>query len=290
MTRPATARALVELARPAHWIKNGFVLLPLLFGNALFEAAAVRGALLATLAFCLAASAVYAGNDVVDAAHDRRHPDKCNRPVARGALQARQALVFSALLAGLALALGWWTAPLLAAVLSLYLLLQVAYALLLKRIAYLDAIVVAAGFVLRIVAGGIGAAVPLTPWIVVMGFLLAFMLALGKRLGDLPFDQGGARVVRGYQRQPLEWALAALGGATFAAYVLYTLSPDVLARHGHHPLFLSTVWVAIGLARYLWLALRRGAGGDPSRLAWRDPVLRLAVAGWLVTLAIILYR
>lgn len=283
-------RALVELARPAHWIKNGFVLLPLLFGGGLLDADAARGALLATLAFCLAASAVYAGNDVVDAAQDRRHPDKCHRPVARGAVQPRHALLFSVALAIAALALGWLRTPMLAAVLGLYLLLQLAYTVALKRVAYLDATTVALGFVLRIVAGGVGAAVPLTPWIVVMGFLLALMLALGKRLGDLAFDQHGARLVSGYQRQPLEWLLAALGGATLSAYVLYTLSPDVLARHGQHPLIFSALWVALGLARYLWLALRRGAGGDPARLAWRDPVLRVAVAGWLLTLALILYR
>ncbi|MGA9421799.1 MAG: UbiA prenyltransferase family protein, partial [Rhodanobacteraceae bacterium] len=290
-TDPMRARALIDLARPAQWIKNGFVLLPVIFAQALFDARALVGALLATLAFCLASSAVYAGNDAVDAERDRRHPDKCRRPVARGAVTHRQALLFAAMLALLAFTVATFDGRALVVVLLSYLLLQAAYTLALKRVAYVDAVVVAAGFVLRIVAGGVGAGVPLTPWIVIMGFLLALMLALGKRHGDLVHaTDPRARAVRSYRRLPLEWALTAVGGATVSAYVLYTLSPQVLARHGHHPLIFSTPWVAVGLLRYLALVLRRGAGGDPSRLALSDPILLLAVGGWLLTLGVILYR
>jgi 4-hydroxybenzoate polyprenyltransferase len=284
-----SARALLELARPAQWIKNGFVLLPLVFAQALFDGLAARGALLATLAFCLASSAVYAGNDVVVAERDRHHPDKRARPVARGAVSPAAALVFAALLALAGLALAACGGRLLAGVLLAYLMLQLAYTLALKRVAYLDAAVVASGFVLRILAGGIGAGVPLTPWIVVMGFLLALLLALGKRHGDLVHAASEARATRTYRKLQLEWVLTGVGGATLMAYVLYTLSPQVLARHGHHPLIFSTPWVVLGLLRYLGLVLRRGAGGDPSRLALGDPVLLLAVFGWLVTLGVILY-
>ncbi|MGA9342509.1 MAG: UbiA prenyltransferase family protein [Rhodanobacteraceae bacterium] len=285
------ARDLFELARPAQWIKNGFVLLPVIFAQSLFDVHALAGALLAAVAFCLASSAVYAGNDVVDAERDRRHPDKCQRPVARGAVTRLSALGFAALVALLAIVVALFTNRTLATVIAVYLLLQVAYTLALKRVAYLDAMVVAAGFVLRIVAGGVGANVPLTPWIVVMGFLLAFLLALGKRHGDLVHATDlRARATHTYRRRSLEWVLTAVGGATLSAYVLYTLSPEVLARHGHHPLIFSTPWVALGLLRYFGLVLRRGAGGDPSRLALSDPILLLAVGGWLATLGVILYR
>jgi len=253
MVRGNTVRALLELARPEQWIKNGFVLLPLIFGQAAGEESALRGALLATLAFCFASSAV----------------------------------ILAAALAAAALALagygGGWT---LVSVLAGYLLLQVAYTLGLKQIAYIGAIAIAIGFVLRIVAGGVGAGVPLTPWIVALGFLLALMLALGKRHGDLVNERGDMR----YDRRVLERTLVVLGVATFASYVFYTLSPVVLARHGHHPLVFSTPWVALGLGRYLQVALRDGAGSDPSALAVSDPVLLLSVFGWLVTLGVILYR
>jgi 4-hydroxybenzoate polyprenyltransferase len=288
--RTDAVRALLELARPDQWIKNGFVLLPLIFAQAAGEGSALRGALLATFAFCLASSAVYAGNDVVDAERDRRHQIKCKRPVARGAVAPASALIFSACLVVAALALAAIGGGLtLVVVLGLYLLLQVGYTLSLKHVAYLGAIAIAAGFVLRIVAGGVGAQVPLTPWIVALGFLLALMLALGKRHGDLVNARGDVHSLL-YDRPALERILIVLGVATFAAYVAYTLSPAVLARHGHHPLVFSAPWVALGIGRYLKVALRDGAGSDPSALAVSDPVLLLSVTGWLVTLGVILYR
>jgi len=283
-------RALLELARPEQWIKNGFVLLPLIFGQAVGDPEALRGAILATLAFCLLSSAVYAGNDVVDAERDRNHPTKCRRPVARGAVTPAAALVFSGVLVAMSCALGALAGgTALVATLAAYLALQAGYSLALKHVPYLGAFAIAVGFVLRIVAGGIGARVPLTPWIVALGFLLALLLALGKRHGDLVNARAVGAGLR-YDRMTLERILVAIAAATFTAYVLYTLSPAVLARHGHHPLVFSTPWVALGLGRYLKLALRDGAGSDPSALAVSDAVLLLSVVGWLLALALILYR
>ena len=282
-------RALLQLARPEQWIKNVFVLLPLIFAQAAGDVAALRGALLATLAFCLLSSAVYAANDVVDADRDRRHPVKSRRPVARGAVTPAGALAFSGVLAAVSLAIGVEAGGLaLLATLAAYLALQIAYTLALKHVAYVGAFAIAVGFVLRIVAGGIGAEVPLTPWIVALGFLLALLLALGKRHGEILNARAEGSALR-YDRTVLERLLIAIAAATFTAYLLYTVSPAVLARHGHHPLIFSTPWVALGLGRYLRVALRDGAS-DPSALAISDPVLLCAVFGWLATLALILYR
>jgi decaprenyl-phosphate phosphoribosyltransferase len=282
-------RALIELARPEQWIKNGFVLLPLIFAQAASDRAALAGALLATVAFCLASSAVYAGNDSVDVERDRRHPTKSKRPVARGAVTPRAARVFALVLAAASLVVGAADGIALFAVLAAYLALQAAYTLALKHVAYLGAGVVAFGFVLRIVAGGVGADVPLTPWIVALGFLIALLLALGKRHGDLVNARAEGVGLR-YDRRVLERLLIAIAAASFVAYVAYTLSPAVLARHGHHPLVFSTPWVALGIGRYLKLALRDGAGSDPTALAVRDPILLISVVAWLATLALILYR
>lgn len=282
---------LIELARPAQWVKNGFVLLPLFFAHALFDTEAVRGALLATIAFCLASSAVYAGNDTLDAERDRLHPDKCRRPVARGAVSPAAARIFAFILMTAALLLATRVNLAVTGVIAIYLVMQTAYSLGLKRIAWLDALIIASGFALRIVAGGLAAAVPLTPWILAMGFLLALMLALGKRHGDIAHDvDARARAATGYDLPRIERVLAALAGAVIASYVLYTLSPEVIARHAQHALYFSTPWVVLGVLRYLHLVFRHGAGGDPSRLALRDGVLLFATVGWLVTLSIILYR
>ena len=287
----ASTAALIELARPAQWIKNGFVLLPLFFAHALFDRSALTGALLATLAFCLAASAVYAYNDTRDAARDRLHPDKRMRPVARGAISVRLALGYSAMLGGLALLVAAATQLAVVGVIAAYLVLQLAYSQGLKRIAWLDVGIVASGFALRILAGGLAANVALTPWILTMGFLLALMLALGKRHGDLiHVTDPAARAAARYDVTTIEWVLAGLAGAVFVAYVFYAISPDVVARHGHRALAWSTPWVALGVLRYLFLVFKRGAGGDPSRLALRDPFLLAATLGWLLTLTWVLYR
>ena len=284
-----SARALIELARPEQWIKNGFVLLPLIFAQAASDRAALSGALLATIAFCLASSAVYAGNDSVDVERDRRHPTKSKRPVARGAVTPTVARAFAFTLAAASLVVGARGGVALASVLVAYLALQAAYTLALKHVAYLGAGVVAFGFVLRIVAGGVGAEVPLTPWIVALGFLIALLLALGKRHGDLVNARAEGVGLR-YDRRVLERLLIAIAIASFVAYVAYTLSPAVLARHGHHPLVFSTPWVALGIGRYLRLALRDGAGSDPSTLVVRDPILLGSIVAWLATLGFILYR
>ena len=285
------ALAVVELARPAQWVKNGFVLLPLFFGHALLSVPALQDALLATLAFCLASSAVYAFNDTRDVARDRAHPDKASRPLARGAISVRTACLFAVTMAVLALALGVAVRPAVATIVGAYLVLQAGYSLGLKNIEWLDVILVASGFALRILAGGVAADVPLTPWILAMGFLLALMLALGKRHGDLVHvGDSAARATTGYTTVAIERVLAVLSGAVLAAYVFYTLSPEVIARHGQHALTYSTPWVVLGITRYLVLVFRHAAGGDPSRLAVRDPFLLAATVGWLATLALILYR
>ncbi len=287
----AAVAVLVELARPTQWIKNGFVLLPLFFAHALFDQSALLGASLATIAFCLAASAVYAFNDTRDAERDRLHPDKCQRPVARGAITPHSALIFSGLLCVAALLVAASINTGVATVIAIYLVLQLAYSQGLKRIAWLDVGIVASGFALRILAGGLAANVPLTPWILAMGFLLALMLALGKRHGDLVHvTNPDARAAASYNVITIEWALAGLAGAVLVAYVLYAISPEVMARHGHRALAWSTPWVVLGVLRYAFLVFKRGAGGDPSRLAVRDPYLLGATLGWLLTLSWVLYR
>ena len=287
----AAVNALIELARPAQWIKNGFVLLPLFFAHALFDRSALLGAALATIAFCLAASAVYAYNDMRDAERDRLHPDKHQRPIARGTITPRTALAFAAVLCVAALLVAAATNADVVAVIAIYLAVQWAYSQGLKRIAWLDVGIVASGFALRILAGGLAANVPLTPWILVMGFLLALMLALGKRHGDLVHvtDPGGRAAAR-YDVTTIQWVLAGLSGAVLVAYVFYAISPEVVARHSHRALAWSTPWVVLGVLRYLFLVFKRGAGGDPSRLAVRDPFLLCATLGWLITLTWVLYR
>jgi 4-hydroxybenzoate polyprenyltransferase len=175
----------IELLRPHQWVKNAFVLVGLLFGRAWNDGATVWAALAATLAFCLASGAVYAFNDARDAAQDRGHPDKRTRPVARGALSPAEAIAIAALVGAASLALAAWVSWRAAAIVAVYLGISAAYTLGLKRVPVLDVVVIAAGFMLRLLAGTLGIGIEPSRWLLACGFLLTLFLGFAKRRAEI---------------------------------------------------------------------------------------------------------
>jgi 4-hydroxybenzoate polyprenyltransferase len=279
--------AYLELARPRQWLKNGFVLAGVFFGHAWRDPAMLGAALAALAAFCLASSAVYAFNDCRDSARDREHPDKRGRPVARGAIAPGAAYGFAAALAaaGLALAAAW--GAVLAAMVAAYLALNAAYSLGLKRVPVLDVFAIAAGFMLRLLAGTAGIGIEPSRWLLACGFLLALFLGFAKRRAELGLLAGEAgqhrAVLEAYSAGFLDKAIVACAAGTIAAYVLYAVSADTAARHGTGLLVLTLPWVLLGTFRYLFRLHFRGGGGDPAEELLRDPVLAAATGGWLAT-------
>ncbi len=284
MTR---ARAFFALLRPHQWVKNVFVLVGLIFGHAYREPAMIAAALAATGAFCLASGAVYAFNDARDAAQDRDHPDKRHRPVARGAVTPQEAAGLSALTAALALALAAWTGWKVAAIIAAYLVLSAAYTLGLKRVPVLDVVVIAAGFMLRLLAGTAGIGIEPSNWLLVCGFLLTLFLGFAKRRAEIERLSGDAgqhrAVLEDYTIGFLDKAIAVCAAAMVAAYVSYTLAADTAQLHGTGNLFLTVPWVLLGTLRYLYRLRFRGGGGDPAEDLLRDPLLAASVAGWGAT-------
>lgn len=281
------ALAFVELLRPQQWVKNAFVLVGLVFGHAYRDPAMVSAALHATLAFCLASGAVYAFNDARDAVQDREHPDKRRRPVARGAIGAAEAAWFSGLVAALAFALAAWTGWKLTAFIAAYLVLSIAYTLRLKRVPVLDVVVIAAGFMLRLLAGTMGIGIEPSKWLLACGFLLTLFLGFAKRraeIGRLAEDAGLHRpVLEDYSAGFLDKAIMLCAAAMVAAYAWYTLAAETALIHGTRGLILTLPWVLLGTMRYLYRLRFRGGGGDPAEELLRDPVLGAAVAGWIAT-------
>jgi 4-hydroxybenzoate polyprenyltransferase len=279
--------------RPHQWIKNLFVLAPLLFGRKLGEGPAVGQAVYATGVFCLMSASLYLLNDVVDAASDRSHPLKCHRPIASGALSVQTALVvcFALLCASL------WLATVLGqsflVVSTLYCGLMVAYSLGLKRFIVVDAMAIASGFVLRVVGGAVAVDVEASHWLVVCAFLLALYLAFAKRRHELLILRQSApehRLVLGeYTSGYLEQASNILAGATIVCYALYTVAPETVARFGTDRLIYGTVFVIYGLLRYMALIQNTAEGGNPGRLLLRDKPLLAAVLGWAIYNALVIY-
>ena len=287
------ARALLALARPNQWLKNGVVLAALVFSRHLFDPVSVVTALTAVVAFCAVSSGAYALNDLLDRETDRVHPEKRLRPIAAGDLSlgegvtAALAFCVTGLILSLLIGRGF-----LAAVL-LYLLLQLAYSGFLKRIVIADLIAIALGFVLRACAGGIAIGVEVSHWLVFTTFLLALLIALGRRRAEL-ISLGSLAVLHrsvlsDYTAGLIDQLVTIVAAATLVAYMIYTASPEVEAKLKTQQLYLTVPFVAFGIFRYLYLVNAKGEGGDPSRLLLKDRQLLASMILWIAADVAVLY-
>jgi 4-hydroxybenzoate polyprenyltransferase len=278
--------ALVRAMRPRHWLKNGFVLAPAVFAGHAFDPSALLKATLVAAAFCLASSAGYLVNDVLDREADRNDPVKKTRPVASGELGVGAALALAAVLLAAALAMTLRHGTLVVLALAGYVALTLLYSVLLKSVPVVDVMALATGFLVRLVAGAVAIPVVISHWLVVCGFLLALLLAFGKRLPEA--DHLGSRSPR-YPLSFLHDVVTMLAGVTLVAYTLYTVAPDTTAKlGGSNALLLTVPLVLFGILRYLLLLHREGAQ-DPTTTLFRDRPLLAAVVLWILTAGIVVY-
>ena len=287
---------IARVIRPQQWIKNVFVLVPLFFGGSLLDTTDIVAAVTAAMAFCFISSSIYCLNDIIDVEDDRRHPTKCHRPIAAGKISVAQAYVMMALMVALSFGsvalLGGYALGV-GAVVGLYLLMNVAYCFVLKRYAILDVCTIAFGFVLRLFAGGIATGIGLSNWIVLMTFLLTLFLSLAKRRDDvLKRNQTGHAPRKNTSRYNLDFinqAITITATVTLVCYVMYTVSPEVEQRIGTRYLYLTTVFVIIGILRYLQLTLVDNKSGDPTKAMLHDRVLQAVVLLWFLAFLLIIY-
>lgn len=285
-TTPSLASSLASLPRamrPLHWLKNGFVLAPLLYSRAFHDPGAVLPVTWTFIAFCLLASACYLWNDDGDVAADRKHAGKRLRPLASGAMASRHAVLFAGALTVLAGAALLLRAPEALPYAAAYVLVNLLYSAGLKHFPWVDLLLLTAGYVLRVLAGA--AAIPVSPtgWMLSATFALALYLATLKRYAELNLFGGNARAALASYRPPSLRVTAVLAGAlAFGCYATFTtwVRPSLL---------LTLPAVAIGLLRYGWLVLHRQGGDSPFLLIGRDPWLILMTAGWLAGTVIALW-
>ncbi len=298
MSKVATGRAslipsLIRLVRPHQWTKNVFVLAPLFFARVIPQPSPLATALAASALFCLASAAVYALNDVVDAAADRTHPTKRRRPVASGEVPVPLALVVSALLAAGSVLGAIRVSRGFAAVLALYLVVNLVYSLGARRVVLLDAMLIGVSFVLRVLGGAVAIHVPASHWILLCTYLLALFLAFSKRRAELRVldaDPGRHRkALAGYTPELLDRFDAIIVSATVVCYALYTVAPDTVAKVGSDRLVFGVPLVILGLFRYLLLLDSGGDAGEPGELVLHDGPLLAIIAAWIVLNAAILY-
>ena len=278
--------------RPEQWVKNLFILIPVFFAGQMQEREHWLPLVLALLAFSLMASCVYVLNDYMDRDADRAHPTKKLRPIASGAVNPQQAiflglicLIVSILLAlAVQLELLW--------ILLAYLLINILYSLRLKHIAIIDITIIASGFLLRIFAGGVVAAVPISTWLIVLTFLLAMLLALGKRRSEflLPAKQTTTRrALAGYNLSFIDMAMMVLAAVTIVAYLMYTISEEVIERIGSDKIYFTTLFVILGVLRYLQLAQVYNRTASPTKVLLKDHFIQLVLLCWVAAFGYLLY-
>jgi 4-hydroxybenzoate polyprenyltransferase len=288
-----TLGALVESLRPAQWVKNGFVFAALIFSRGLLDWHRTGRVAAAALLFCLISGAGYLFNDVLDADEDRQHPVKRSRPVASGRLSARLAASLAALLALAALAGAWMLDGEFFLVTASYAVLNGLYSLYLKRVMLLDVFVIAAGFVLRVLGGGVVIHVEISAWLIVCTTLLALFLALTKRRHELVLLGRNASdhrpILAHYSPYFLDQLIGIVTASTLMSYALYTLSADVATKFPGKRLELTIPFVLFGIFRYLYLVHQTSEGGNPTRLLLTDRVLLTVVLMWAVVVVLVIY-
>ncbi|MGO8790923.1 MAG: decaprenyl-phosphate phosphoribosyltransferase [Terriglobia bacterium] len=291
--RPSTLRALIETLRPQQWVKNGFIFAALIFSQSLMRWDRCRLVLLATIVFCLVSSATYVLNDIMDAPEDRHHPAKSRRPIAAGRLDARTAAVAGTILGSVGLIGAWRLNSGFFEIVVSYLALNILYSTFLKHVFLLDVFIVAAGFLFRVIAGGLVIRVAISPWLIVCTTLLALFIALSKRRHELVLLGRRASVHRSiladYSPYFLDQLISIVTASTVVSYALYTLSPDVQSKFPGKRLEMTIPFVLFGIFRYLHLIHHRDQGGNPTRSLFTDPVLLSVVLLWALSVVLIIY-
>lgn len=295
---PPSVRGLIRTMRPKQWAKNGFVFVAILFDRQLDDFDALSRVIGAFVLFSFTASAVYLMNDLVDIERDRKHPKKQHRPLPSGQLPINMAIGAALALPFISIGGALLFSPELALVLASYLLLQVAYSFYLKNIVIVDVFCIAAGFVLRTIAGIVVIAVTnFSPWLYVCVGLLALFLAIGKRRQELVLLQDSVEDItevrdtyKGYNMPLLDDMLRMVVTSSAIAYTLYATEADTILLEVEPEFMLLTVpFVYLGLFRYMFIIHRLGKGGDPTEVLYEDRPLQATLVAWVAVIFILLY-
>lgn len=285
---------LLRTLRPHQWVKNVFVLAPVVFAREMFMVDLVVRSIGAFGVFCLLAGAVYTMNDLVDLEGDRAHPLKRHRPLASGRVPLSWGRITAAGLVVVSLlgaAIGPWEFFVTALA---YFVLNVAYSFRLKKVAYLDVVLIASGFVLRVLAGGFATHTDVSAYLTLCTALLALFLGLGKRRHELAGAAAGRAKQRvalgGYTRRGLNWALRLTASLTVVSYVAYTFDPETMSFFHSGSLWWTSIFVVLAVWRFLSLVRSRPHAESPTQEMLRDGPFVAIVFSWIFVVMWIVYN
>jgi len=286
-------RALIRLARPGQWTKNGLLFGGIVFAGEVRDLGKLETVVVATALFCLLSSSVYIVNDILDREFDRAHPKKRIRPIASGAIGVGTGAGIAVVLMAIGLG-GAWLINLNFFLISLgFLVLNFLYSLFLKQLIILDVMTIAISFVLRAYAGALAIEVPASGWMLMNTLLLALFLSFGKRRHEmvlLEAEAGNHRAsLTGYTPYLLDQMMGVTTASVLVVYMLYTFSPEVKDKLGTDHLYITIPFVVYGIFRYLYLIHRKEEGGSPTRVLLTDWPILITVVLWLLTAMLLIY-
>ncbi|MBL7856256.1 MAG: decaprenyl-phosphate phosphoribosyltransferase [Cyclobacteriaceae bacterium] len=286
-------KPLLSLIRVKQWVKNLFLFIPAFFAGILFDSNTLMLLVPGFFSFSFVASAIYILNDFRDIEADRNHPKKKSRPLAAGTVSIPVAFVVLGILLVTGFSIGYLLSLNYFFVLCIYFSLNLGYSLGLKNISILDILIVASGFLLRTIAGGLILNVPMTNWLLIMVFLLALFMALAKRLDDfIVNEQDGVisrKTVKHYNLNFIHSGITMLAGIITVSYIMYTISDDVKARMHSEHLYFTSIFVVAGILRYLQITLVEMNSGSPTKILLTDKFILITLAGWVLSFFIIIY-
>ncbi len=283
----------LRLARPTQWLKNGIIVLALIFAGEMTHPKKVELTLIAIAIFCLLSSAVYTFNDLIDRNNDRNHPLKKDRPIAAGRVSTGIAITLIVVLCSVGLAAAWLINVNFFATAVVFLCLNLLYTLWLKGIVIVDVMAVALSFVVRAYAGAFAIDVPASKWMLINTLLLALFLGFGKRRHELVVLEEGAvahrKILGKYSPYLLDQLIAVVTPSVLVVYMLYSFSTEVSLKLGTQNLFATIPFVVYGIFRYLYLIHKEEKGGSPTRVLIGDLPIMITVLLWLITSSLVLY-
>lgn len=280
--------------RPKQWTKNVFVLVALFFTQNVFQPLPLSRTLAAFLLFCLLSGAIYLLNDIADIEKDRKHPVKSRRPIASGRISVLTAANTAIVIAVLSLAGSFLLSKGFFFVAITYVFLESAYSYFLKHVVILDVLIVALGYVLRVIGGAEVLNAEISSWLIVCTLLLTLTIALGKRRTELAALAGQAQNFRkvfdeGYSIHLVDLMMAVVSASTLVAYALYTMSEQPILRYGARNLYITFPFVLFGLLRYIYVVQKNKGGDGPEDMILADKPILISVFLWLVLAGVIIY-
>lgn len=285
--------AIIQLIRVRQWIKNVFLFIPIFFAGEIFDTEKLLNVIAGFFIYSICASAVYILNDIRDIEADRIHPQKSKRPLPSGSVSFVTAYILFIIFLSVGLLLSYYIDPYFFCIIVFYILLNIAYSLGLKKISILDLMIVSVGFVLRVIAGGVVADVPISHWLIIMIFLLSLFIVLAKRRDDLIEAKRSGKILRAaskhYNIDFIHSILTMLSAVLVTAYMMYTLSDAIQVQFSTEHLYLTSIFVIAGVMRYIQITMVENKSGYPTRILYTDKFIHFTLLGWSISFFLIIY-